>query len=216
MRNLFFILIAGAGAWQWSQGGFSFSSSVSAFDESGNPVVKVLTVDDCGKPCQMAISELKRRRVDFEEIQIDPHQGTGDAVDLWKAEGQGGFPLIVSGEEKINGSGTPAQVATLLGLNFNDKYFSSAEKRYYKKHFYEGGSPRVVMYGADWCPYTKKLREELQANNIDFVEIDVDKSGQKEKISRTMGISGYPTTWVGYTRVNGSSLKDVDKVLKNY
>ena len=71
------------------------------------------------------------------------------------------------------------------------------------------------MYGADWCSYCLTLRDAFIANGIDFLEIDVEKSSEKQRILRTMEINYYPTTWVGYTRVNGITLKDVKKVIKN-
>jgi glutaredoxin len=36
------------------------------------------------------------------------------------------------------------------------------------------------MYGVDWCGYCKKFREEFQADNIDFIEINVEKNGAQE------------------------------------
>ncbi len=72
------------------------------------------------------------------------------------------------------------------------------------------------MYGADWCGYCKKLRNEFKANNTDYIEIDVEKSGEKQRMSETMGVYSYPTTWVGYSRVNGSNFKAVNAALKSY
>ena len=107
-------------------------------------------------------------------------------------------------------------MAGILGINFGDEYLSRTEKRYYKNHFYADGSPKIVMYGTDWCPYCKKLREEFEANNVDYIEIDVEKSGEMETMLKTMEIYGYPATWVGYTRVNGSNLKAVNAVMRSY
>lgn len=217
MRKLIFIMIIGFGAWQWHQGELPFLSPAGAFDEAGNPAVWLFTVKNCGKPCQEARSQLNRRRVSFEEKLIDPQDSSDENVKLWKKMRQGnGFPLIVAGKEKLVGGGSRPRMATLLALNFGDKHLTSTEKRYFKKHFYQDGSPKIIMYGADWCPYCKKLREELQANNVDFIEIDVEKSGEKERMSKTMAITGYPATWVGYTRVNGSNLKAVKKTLNSY
>lgn len=216
MRKLILFSAIGFGVWQWTQGGFPSFSQVNAFDEAGNPVVKVYTVDDCGKPCDMALNELKRRRVKFEEKRIDPNNETDEDVEEWKKLGRNSFPLILSGEEKINGSGTPAAMATMLGLNYDDKYLTSTEQRLFKNHFNPDGSPKIVVYGTSWCPGTKKLREELQASNVDFVEVDVERTGNQDRLLRTMEIGGYPATWVGYTRVNGTNLKSVNTVLNDY
>jgi len=216
MRKLLLFLIIGAGAWYWDKGDSPLMSTAGAYDEGGNPVVWIFTVNNCGKPCEQGRDGLKRRRVAFEEKRVDLNNDADDNVKLWKTlRKDNRFPLIVAGDEKIIGSSRPA-IAGILGVNFGDKYLSRNEKRYFKNHFYADGTPRIVMYGADWCGYCKKLRDEFNANNIDFVEIDVEKSGDKETMAKTMEINGYPATWVGYTRVKGSNLKAVNNVLKTY
>ena len=72
------------------------------------------------------------------------------------------------------------------------------------------------MYGADWCGYCRKLRTEFEDDGIDYIEIDVEKSTYKTQITKTMEIDGYPATWVGYTRVKGTTLKAVKSTLKSY
>ena len=106
--------------------------------------------------------------------------------------------------------------ATMLGRSFGEKYLTGFEKRLFRKHFYEDGSPKIVMYGADWCPYCKKLRDEFHANGVDYIEIDVDRSAYKDEILRTMQINGYPATWVGYTRVRGTDLSAVERTRNSY
>ncbi len=216
MKKLVIFVAVAIGVWQWYNGELPFMSPVNAFDESGRPVVQMFTVANCGKACSMARNELKKRRVAYDEIRIDPHNDSEEYVKLWKQIGRNSFPLIISGNEKINGSGTGPQMATLLGLNFGDKFLTSTEKRYYKNHFYPDGSPKIVLYGASWCPGCKKLRAEFEADNVDYIEIDVEKSGEKGKIARVMGVHGYPATWVGYTRVNGVTLAAINKVKNSY
>lgn len=214
MRKLVLIIGIVVSIWYWDKGELPFMSAAGAYDEAGNPVVWIFTVKNC-KPCQQGVDGLKRRRVAFEEKLIDLDDETDENVKLWETlQKNNNFPLIVVGKEKAIGSSKTA-MAGILGINFGDKYFSRTEKRYFKKHFYEDGTPRIVMYGADWCPYCKKLRDEFNANNYDFLEIDVEKSGEKITMSKTMEIGGYPATWVGYTRVNGSNLKAVNAVLRN-
>ena len=215
MRKLVLIIAIGIGYWYWDTGELPFWPAAGAYDEGGNPVVWIFTVKNC-RPCQQGIDGLERRRVDFEEKQIDLDNDADENVKLWKSlRKDNSFPLIVAGKEKIIGSSRPA-MAGILGINFGDEYLSRTEKRYYKNHFYADGSPKIVMYGADWCPYCKKLREEFEANKVDYIEIDVEKSGERETMVKTMEIYGYPATWVGYTRVNGSDLKAVNAVLRSY
>ena len=216
MRKLILIIAVGVGVWYWQQGGLPFVEEAGAFDENRNPLVWIFTVDNCGKPCESGRNDLKRRRVSFEEKLIDINDQNDENVALWKSlRSNNSFPLIVAGAEKIVGSDRPA-IAGILGKNFGDRYLSKTEKRYFEQHFYADGSPRIVMYGADWCGYCRKLRNELKANNVDFIEIDVEKRGDKERIAKTMGVYGYPTTWVGYSRVRGTNLNAVRSALDNY
>lgn len=216
MKKLLLIAALGVGIWQWQTGNLPFLSTAGAFDEAGNPVVWIFTIDQCGEPCELGRKQLQRRRVKFEEKRIDPGNSSDPNVKLWKAVGRGGFPLIVAGNERIEGSGTTPMHATMLGRSFGDKYLSGFEKSLFRKHFYDDGSPKIVMYGADWCPHCKKLREEFHANNVDFIEIDVEKSAYKEQILKTMEIAGYPATWVGYNRVRGTNLRAVEKTRSSY
>lgn len=214
MKKLLIIAAIGVAGWQLHEGNIPFLSSAGAYDDAGNPVVWVFTVDGCAKPCDLAISQLKRRRVPFEEKRIVPGDD-GDEVRFWKRNGRNSFPLIAVGREVSIGP-SKSGLVNLLGLNYGDRYLTGTEKRLFKRHFYPDGSPKIVMYGADWCPHCKKLRTEFNENGVDFIEIDVERSASKETITRAMEINGYPATWVGYTRVNGSTLKAVNKVLKGY
>ena len=215
MKKLLIFATLGVAGWQFYNGNIPFLNSAGAYDSSGNPAVWLFTVDGCGKPCDTSRNQLKRRRVDFEEKHIDINNGDDDDVKFWASNGRNSFPLIAAGSEIVIGP-SYSQLAGALALTYGDRYLTRNEKILYNRHFYPDGSPRIVMYGADWCPYCRKLRTEFKDNNVDFVEIDVDRHAKKEVIVRTMEIYGYPATWVGYTRVNGSTLKDVNKVLKSY
>lgn len=215
MKKLIIIAALGVGGWYWSGGNIPFLSSAGAYDEGGNPAVWLFTVDGCGKPCDSARSELKGRRVAFEEKRIDTSNQENEDVKFWKRNGRNAFPLIASGGETSIGPSSSG-MATVLAMNFGDKYLTHNEKVLFKKHFYADGSPKIVMYGADWCQFCARLRTEFNNNDVDFIEIDVEKHASGEKIARAMEIYGYPATWVGYTRVNGSTLKAVNKVLKSY
>ncbi|MDJ0834672.1 MAG: glutaredoxin domain-containing protein [Gammaproteobacteria bacterium] len=214
MRKLVIITAIVVAGWYWQTGSLPLMAPAGAFDQAGNPVTWLFTVENCGRPCDMGRDNLNNRRVEFEEKLIDPNNSSDPNVDLWKQVGKGGFPLIVSGDIRIEGSGDQSMIRNMLGTNYGDRYFTSFEKRLFKQHFYPDGTPKIIMYGADWCPHCKKLREEFKANDVDFIEIDVEKSAYKSQIIKTMEIPGYPAVWVGYTRVNGTDLRAVEKVRK--
>lgn len=213
MRKLIFISVIVLAVWSWNTGRLPFMSTAGAYDEQGNPLVWIFTIKNCGQACEMGRQNLKRRRVDFEEFLIDPNNDSDPEVQLWKDVGKGGFPLIVAGDIKIKGSGNLPMMQNMLGKTFGERYLTRAEKKLFKNHFYADGTPRIVLYGTDWCQYCKKLRDEFEASNIDYLDIDVDRSSNKQQIINTLEIPGYPAVWVGYTRVNGSDLRAVKKVL---
>ena len=216
MRKLVWLVLIGGAAWSWHKGELPFWPESGAFDANGDPAVLIFTVRNCGKPCQEGRDELSWRRVQFEEKQIDLNNDADENVKLWKKfRSDNRFPLIVAGTRKVVGSNRP-EIAGILAMNFGDKHLTRNERRYFKRHFYEDGSPKIVMYGADWCPHCRKLRKQFNDNDVDFIEIDVEKSGEMETMSETMGVYGYPTTWVGYSRVRGSDLKAVKNTLRSY
>lgn len=216
MGKFILVIIIGLGFWYWDRGELPFSPQPGAFDADDNPLVYLFTVKNCGQPCQAGRNDLKRRRVDFAEKQVNIGDDEAADTQLWKnLRVNNQFPLIVAGTERMVGASRP-RIAGILGMNFGDQYLSKTEKRYFRNHFNADGSPRVVMYGTDWCGYCKRLREDLQANDMEFTEIDVEKSGEQASIEETMGVYGYPTTWVGYSPVDGTNLKAVKTALKNY
>jgi len=212
-KILFFVLLAGA-YWHWNGGQFPFTNQPLALDATGKPTTWIFTYKECGAPCKDAVQELKNRHVAFEEKSISQYGQDAPDYKLWQAHKTSDtFPLIVAGNNSTSGYYIPA-MATLLGKTFGDSYLTTTEKRYFKKHFNADGSPRIVVYEASWCGYCAKLKKELIARNIDFTGVDVEKSGEEQLLKTTMGINGYPATWVGYTRAqNGSDLNTIMALL---
>ena len=80
------ILIAAIGLAVWSgdQGELTFISPAGAFDRNDNPLVWIFTVNGCGKPREDARNGLQRRRVAFEEEQVDFDSDIGESLQLWR------------------------------------------------------------------------------------------------------------------------------------
>jgi glutaredoxin len=122
------------------------------------------------------------------------------------------LPLTLAGNAKVKGS-SKWELIGLLGDNFGDQYLTQDEKVYFSQHFDANGSPNVVLYGTSWCPGCAALRKEFEAHDVNYVDIDVENSGEFDKMTRVMDIPGYPATWVGYTRVHGVTYNDVKAVM---
>ena len=206
MKKIIILILVVVIAYQLKPDLFSFIGEKGAFDDSGKPLTLVFIHDKCGKPCGDAISLLKTRHVDFNAYKLDGNEAN---LALWKEHGGvNSFPNIIVGKEKVYGS-YKSNIVSALALNYGDVVLTSAERHYMKKHFYDDGRPRLVMYSASWCGYCKKLREALNADRIDFVEIDVEKSSQRKAMTQTLDISGYPLVYYGYKRMNGPGPRDV-------
>jgi glutaredoxin len=201
----------------WATGHLAFVDKRVTNFISAKPNVWIFTFKDCGAVCNAAVQELKNRQVPFEE-KIVTESNIDDANGkLWQQyQNVGAFPIIVAGTASIAGY-YPPKVATLLGKTFGDTYLSADERRYFKNHFNADGSPRIVMYGTDWCPFCAALRQDFNNNKVEFVDIDVEKTGEETLLKTVMGINGYPATWVGYTRVfNGDKFDEIMAELAHY
>lgn len=208
MKNILILAIIGAAIWYWQKGG----SSSSAVDPNGNAAVLIFTFEDCGNPCEDSLSELDRRHVPYQELVVSQTDPEDENFKRWQSLGRGAFPFIVAGEEKVIGS-SKAQLATLLAVNFGEEYLTDDEKRYFSKHFDVDGSPKIVLYGTAWCPGCAKLREEMDSESVDYVDIDVEADGEtaKKRVLTTLEIGGYPATWYGYRRLRGITWGQIKK-----
>lgn len=216
MKKLLLIGLLFAVYWYWNGGQMSFGGkSPAAVDAAGNSTVWLFTFESCGDPCVNAARELRNRNVPFEEKVISPERQEDPNFKIWQSYGlDKSFPLLVVGEHAQTGFYAP-DMASLLGKVFGETYLTQNERRYFNAHFNPDGSPRIVLYGTDWCPYCAKLRKELNANQVKFEDVDVEKNGNTNLLLQTMGIGGYPATWVGYTRVkNGSDYDEIMALLK--
>lgn len=169
VKKLILFVAIGLGGWYLNDGNIPFLPKAGAYDAAGNPAVWLFTVGGCGKPCDSARNDLKRRRVAFEEKRIDPNNDSQEDLQFWRGKGRNAFPLIAAGSEVSIGPSS-ARLATALALNFGDRYLTRNEKVLFKRHFYADGTPKIVMYGADWCQNCKKLRTELIDNKVDLLK----------------------------------------------
>ncbi len=215
MKKIVLLGLLVAGYWYWNNGQLPWSSNPTAVDATGKPTTWIFTFEGCGDTCANAIKELRNRHVPFTEKVISPERPDEPDFKLWQGYGAGNsFPLLVAGNQTLTGFYVP-NIASTLGKAFGETYLTPNERRYFKSHFNADGSPRIVLYGTDWCPHCAKLRKELRENQISFADIDVEKVGDSKQLLQTMGIAGYPATWVGYTRVkDGSSYSEIMALAK--
>ncbi|WLQ17084.1 glutaredoxin domain-containing protein [Hahella aquimaris] len=213
MKKLFVLAVIAGLIYQFKPEWIPFTQPEGAYYADGSPKTLLFTFSDCKQPCAKVKDDLQRRGASFEEVVVDAN---AENRQLWDSfSPYNSFPLLIVGKERAYGD-MSIEVATTLALNYGDGLLTSEERELTSSHFNADGSPRVVMYSADWCPYCKKLRGAFRDDGMAFKEIDVEKARNKEQLIRTLGISGYPVTYVGYRRVVGDDIKAIKKALASY
>ena len=71
------------------------------------------------------------------------------------------------------------------------------------------GTPKVVMYAADWCGYCARARRLLDAKGVAVEEIDVEAvpGAQAEMLARC-GRSSVPQIFIGDEHIGGADELD--------
>ncbi|MFA5514880.1 MAG: glutaredoxin family protein [Desulfuromonadales bacterium] len=78
-----------------------------------------------------------------------------------------------------------------------------------------GKTARVEIYTTSWCPYCVKAVKFLRANNIPFVEYDVEKDQQAARRQRELaGRGGVPFAIVNGQKIHGWSEQEYRRALE--
>jgi glutaredoxin len=68
------------------------------------------------------------------------------------------------------------------------------------------------MYSTSWCGYCKKARKYFQANNIPFVEYDIEKNSRAKKRFDRAGGKGVPLILYKGKRLSGFSESGFNRI----
>jgi glutaredoxin-like YruB-family protein len=78
----------------------------------------------------------------------------------------------------------------------------------------QAGQPEVVMYSTSWCGYCRAARNFFQANGIQYVELDIEKSREANSTHKKLGGRGVPLITVGDDVVNGYNQARLQQLLE--
>lgn len=166
----------------------------------GNSKVVIFTFDGCGAPCNNALAVLHEKNVAFEEVNLT---NSPEGEKRFRELGGGSsLPVTFIGVERVEGfhrQRLTEALSRIYGLDVLDE----PTRRVIATHFNVDGSPKLVMYGASWCPYCKKAREFFQDKNIVFTELDVEQDPKAQARYQLIKSSGYPLIYVGEKRFEG-------------
>jgi glutaredoxin len=76
------------------------------------------------------------------------------------------------------------------------------------------GTPKVVVFGADWCGPCHALRAFLTKNGVAFEFLNVDEPGNHEKFAAVTGDrAGIPLTLIDDEKVRGTNYAELRLIL---
>ena len=178
------------------------------YDEQGNPAVAIVVANHCAEPCVKAERYLRAHNVPYKKIDLNSFGKVTDAEDLAGLERPNRIPFLAVGQYQAS-TFNPGVYSSYLASSFGEQYMTATEKKIYRRHFYEDGRPKIVMYGTDWCGVCKTLRKQFAVNNINYLDYDVEKPAKQQWLLDTLGIYGYPTIYIGYKRLKHGTYQEV-------
>ena len=143
------------------------------------------------------------KRVDFIEYNISEDSGKQRLNDIG---GGRQFPLIVIGNQRVKYN-TEMQIVSSLAENIGLEAVSRSEQRVLQSHFYEDGTPAIIMYGTSWCPGCKKMRNYFNKNDIQFTELDAEGAALTDFTILKGG---------GYRRIISANIKLLEETRKEF
>ena len=210
MKNILIAILAIAALYYFKPGLFPWvgNDKSSAYDEAGNPKVVIFTFAGCGAPCNDALSLLKDKGIAFENVDLSENEENEKR--LRSMDGGNTMPLTFVGDQRVEGF-ERTKLTHALAAAYGLEYLDPGQRDAIETHFEADGSPKLVMYATDWCPYCQKAREHFVENRIPYTEIDVEKSAEGERRYTALKASGYPLIYIGTKRIQGFDKQAIDK-----
>lgn len=74
--------------------------------------------------------------------------------------------------------------------------------------------PKVEMYATEWCGYCAKARQFFHANQIAYVEYDIERNAEARARYDAFKGRAIPIIFIDGQRINGFNQSYIEKVLK--
>ena len=211
MKKIVFIAAVAALYW-FKPELFPFGSHGGEFDGASNPEVVIFTFDGCGAPCGNAVTLLKDKGINFENVDVGASRENEQR--LRSLGGGSRLPITFIGSQRVDGF-HEQRLNEALSLVYGLDVLDQRTREVIATHYNEDGSPKVVMYGASWCPYCKKAREFFERENVHYSELDVEADATAAQRYEVIKSSGYPLIYVGAKRFEGLDKRGVLQAIES-
>lgn len=101
----------------------------------------------------------------------------------------------------------------LFGLAF--QYWDHIDNFVFAQPDYSSAQNQVTLYATEWCGYCEKTRRLLKANNISYVEYDIEKSEWARREHKRLGGRGVPLIKINGKVIHGYNEKAILASLKS-
>lgn len=182
---------------------------VGVYADDGTPKTVLFTTGQCGDACDEMRRFLKSR-TEFEEF--DAFDG-GNGQELYRGYGGTGFlPYVAMGNQRIEGP-DKGRVVSSIAIEFGLEHVKKRERKALQRNFDAAGDPIVVMYATERCGYCRQAAAFFAKNDIDYVELDIDKDRSARRDFDVLLGSGTPLLYHGYARMVGFNERHVKSQL---
>lgn len=147
--------------------------------------------NDC-PPCNEAIKLLDEQKIEYTEYNIND---SDENYDLFKKYRGGKLPLVIIGDERIEG--------------YDESLLKIAVKR-----LYEADNNKVEIFTRPGCGWCTKSIEFFQNNDIKFVEYDISRSKDDYERFTDLGGRGTPLILIGDSHIHGFNEKAIRMALE--
>ncbi|HTD03040.1 glutaredoxin family protein [Undibacterium sp.] len=114
-------------------------------------------------------------------------------------------------------SGYVLILAAGLGVGYAASHAAVWLKPAYREGNYSAYFPnaqsKVVLYGTSWCAFCAKTRSYLREHNINFVDLDIEKSPAAAAQHKQLGGGGVPVVLIGDRKIQGFNSREFDAAI---
>lgn len=100
------------------------------------------------------------------------------------------------------------------GLSLLPGLFKSSYTEGNYAAYFPNAQSKVVLYGTAWCGYCAKTRDYFKAHQIDFIDLDIEKSPEARKAHAELGGGGVPVVLIGNRKIQGYNAGALEAALK--